>query len=1008
MKIGRVFPDLLTRLGAAETIDDGLERTLRRLLALTGAAAGALAFRPARGEPLAVSAARGRVPAAVPEWLCTTAMRPVHGARFARIAVPGLSGRAGVLRVSLGAPRTPVGSLVLAGGRVGRATLPPAFPRELGVAIARVWHAHRRTLRMRVLSGITRLGASSEALETVLGAFGDGLAALVRFDGVGVSLVDANRGEFTIVDVAARAAGLRPRDTRLPLAGTLLARVVEGGAPLRVDDVLASTVPPASREAFAGRGYRSVVLAPLAVRGGVAGAVTVAARLPRAFDDADVEIVAELAQPLAAAIEQRRLLDESARRAEEMAALLQTSRLVSARLDLPSVLEAISRAATALTGGTGCGIGLLDAEGRRLEHAAAHGFRSGDWRALSIAVGEGLIGRCAATGEPVRVDDVTRDPRSARRDVDEREGIRSLLCVPMRAAGALIGVLSAVSTAPAAFSAHDQALLEAFAEQAGLAIHNARLFEERAHRARETRALLEAGRAVTASLDVQETIRVIIAEARSVLGAASCGMLTLDPASGDLVGAASLDLPPEMSARIRLRPGEGIGGRAFAERRPVQSEDLSHDPRQRFRELTRASNFRSMLAAPLRVGERAIGVIYVFRNDVHRFTPDEEALLLALADQAAIALEHARLYRRLEDVVAERTRELDEQKRFVEIVLETLPLGVFVLDAELHVVRANGHGVRVLGCATPGGSRITDLVPPERQQALAAFLRDAFAARLVSAHEQEVRMAGEMRIFRFTAAPFEADVAHLVLLVEDVTLAKRLERQMLLTERLTTAGRMAAGVAHELNNPLATIAGCAEALLARTREAPLARMTEIDDFRHYLGLVEEEAYRCKEITASLLQFVREPDSRRVLTDLNALAHKTAELLSHQKRFAGRRIVVEPAEDLPMVTVNEGQLRQVFLGIAANALEAMDAEGTLWIRTRRRRDEIEIEFEDEGPGIPEEILARVFDPFFTTKPPGQGTGLGLAIAQGIVTDHGGRIEVTSNVGKGSIFRVVVPV
>jgi len=110
----------------------------------------------------------------------------------------------------------------------------------------------------------------------------------------------------------------------------------------------------------------------------------------------------------------------------------------------------------------------------------------------------------------------------------------------------------------------------------------------------------------------------------------------------------------------------------------------------------------------------------------------------------------------------------------------------------------------------------------------------------------------------------------------------------------------------------------------------------------------------------------------------------------------------------MAVVNEGQFRQVFLGVASNGLEAMDGRGRLTIRTRAIRDDIEVEFEDEGPGIPEEIVGRIFDPFFTTKPPGQGTGLGLAIAQGIVADHGGRIEVQSRAAKGSVFRVMVPV
>jgi signal transduction histidine kinase len=258
-----------------------------------------------------------------------------------------------------------------------------------------------------------------------------------------------------------------------------------------------------------------------------------------------------------------------------------------------------------------------------------------------------------------------------------------------------------------------------------------------------------------------------------------------------------------------------------------------------------------------------------------------------------------------------------------------------------------------------------------------------------------------------TVAPLEGAAAHVVLLVADVTRAKHVERQMLLTERLTTAGRLAAGVAHELNNPLATIAGCAEALSARLTEQGLGDRPELVDFRSYLTLIEEEAFRCKEITGSLLQFVREPGDRRVPTDLNGVVQKTIELLSHQSRFAGSRFVTEPDADLPAIVLNEGQFRQVFLGLASNGLEAMDGHGRLTIRTRSRGDEVEVEFEDEGPGVPEELLGRIFDPFFTTKPPGQGTGLGLAIAQGIVADHGGRIEVRSRPGKGSVFRIVVP-
>src|SRR3989338_10542654 len=121
---------------------------------------------------------------------------------------------------------------------------------------------------------------------------------------------------------------------------------------------------------------------------------------------------------------------------------------------------------------------------------------------------------------------------------------------------------------------------------------------------------------------------------------------------------------------------------------------------------------------------------------------------------------------------------------------------------------------------------------------------------------------------------------------------------MLLTERLAAAGRLAAGVAHELNNPLATIAGCAESLQGSLREGGLAARPELADFPHYLGLIEEEAYRCKEITGSLLQFVREPGSRRAPTDVNALLQKAVELLSHQSRLAESRFVTELDPALP--------------------------------------------------------------------------------------------------------------
>jgi two-component system NtrC family sensor kinase len=906
---------------------------------------------------------------------------------------PGLKGRDQVvLATALGDPAHPMGALVLLGpgGARGltRETLPPSFPREFGHALEHVWRLRQRTIRLEVINQITALTGTTLSLERVYEKVAEAVARLIRFDALGVTLLDRERGEFRVLDVTARTTLPEVFDFGIPIAGTLTAWVASQQAPRRIDDATTDpSIPTVSRELFSRRGFRSAILAPLLSQGQAIGTLNVTHREPGAFTDADVEVLTDVARPLASAIEHSRLHAETTQRAEELAALNRTSQLITARLDLPSVLETISRSVTALMGSTGCGIGLLSPDRTLIEQAAAHGFRTPEWRNLSVRVGEGIIGVAASSGRAGRSDDLQRDPRSTRRDVDEKEGIRSLLSVPLRVGGQIIGVISAFSTAPSAFGDRHQTLLESFADQAGIAIQNARL-------------------------DVGETVRLILNQARAVLEVQSCGLFTVDAATGDLIATASLDLPAEDLPAIRLQVGEGITGAAVKERRPTQTTDLYRDPRVRYPQ----SGLRSMLAAPLIVGDQAIGALTVLRTDVHHFTAEEESLVSAFADQAAMALEHARLFssvrtysERLEAMVEARTHELDEQKRFVEVVLETLPLGLFVLDAELRVISANREGAALVPVGPTARRPFAELMPAAKAEAVRTFLEGAVTAREVQHAEQELPAGGETLTVRLTATPLRAPQAtHVLVLVEDITLQKRLERQMLLTERLTTAGRLAAGVAHELNNPLATIAGCAEALRERAQDPHLRDLDAFKDFPGYLTLIEEEAYRCKEITGSLLHFVRDPGSRRAPTDLNVLVDKVLGLIGHQSRYAQSRLERRPDAELPDVVANEGQLRQVFLGLASNALDAMNGKGTLTVTTRRRNArEVEIRFEDQGPGIPEHVLPRVFDPFFTTKPPGQGTGLGLAIAQGIVADHEGRIEVDTRVGAGTTFRVILP-
>jgi signal transduction histidine kinase/iron only hydrogenase large subunit-like protein len=227
------------------------------------------------------------------------------------------------------------------------------------------------------------------------------------------------------------------------------------------------------------------------------------------------------------------------------------------------------------------------------------------------------------------------------------------------------------------------------------------------------------------------------------------------------------------------------------------------------------------------------------------------------------------------------------------------------------------------------------------------------------------------------------------------------EEQLIHTEKLASMGQLAAGVAHEINNPLGTVLIYAHMLL---KEVPTD-----DQRRGDLEVIAREADRCRHIVRSLLDFARQNKPQDQLTDINALLEETIALVTKLDSFAGVQVVVVPATDLPPTLVDPEQLRQAFINIMQNAAEAMPGGGTLTIATglAAEGEAISIRFTDTGCGIPEENLERIFHPFFTTKPLGRGTGLGLAIVYGIVKMHRGSISVDSKPGVGSAFAVTLP-
>src|SRR5947209_7536832 len=232
-------------------------------------------------------------------------------------------------------------------------------------------------------------------------------------------------------------------------------------------------------------------------------------------------------------------------------------------------------------------------------------------------------------------------------------------------------------------------------------------------------------------------------------------------------------------------------------------------------------------------------------------------------------------------------------------------------------------------------------------------------------------------------------------------------RQLVRSERLASVGFLAAGVAHEINNPLQSIAFCADALERRLTDLLGRFPREHEAVNKYLKMIQQEAFRCKSITQNLLEFSRVGEGQRQPTDLAKVVQSVLEMVQHLRNCQGKKIVFRPSGQ-PVALANSQEIYQVVLNLVVNALDSMDDGGVLTITLGQSDKGVELVFADTGCGMPPDVLENIFEPFFTRSRTGKGTGLGLSISHRIITQHGGEIEAASEgANKGSTFRVRLP-
>ena len=740
----------------------------------------------------------------------------------------------------------------------------------------------------------------------------------------------------------------------------------------------------------------SAICAPIVTGGRLVGVVTLLHRQPGAFSQDHLVLLQAICQELGLALSNASRYQQVQRRLAEITLIQSLAQTINQRLELQVLLDEVITQLVQKLGYSQVEISLL--EGDELVLMASHTPVAIPKR---ISVMQGITGRVARTGEVAYIPDVRSDPDY----IPGSPGTVSELAVPIYRGTEVVGVINIESHKPDLLSTQDRDLIQVLAGQISVALENAVLYERvRRHaeelehtvaqRTAELTELYKLSQEIGYQLSYEQLLRLLLTHLRNAihsdlvvgcLASGECRTLSIEtcrPLTQDV-----LDEVRSYFTETLLKYREDLPVVPEVQVEIVMAEDYDEDSPP-------IQVLDSLLRTPLLTDGKLAGILIAASERTGAFGAVQKRLLDTFANQATGALQ------RLAAV-------LTAQQKHLESLVEHMPIGMLLFDSDFRLLVANPLGREILTLLNPGDGL-------ESLNSLGGY-----PLRQLVAHQQdpvplEIACEGPPRRgFGVQIRPVGEDSRQWVLIVREITQERESQARIQSQERLATVGQLAAGIAHDFNNIMAAILVYAD-LLCHDPNLPLPS-------REKLTIIQQQVHRAASLIRQILDF-----SRRSVMDQDAL--DLLPFIKELDKMLGRilpetiRLELRYQQGAYWVNADPTRLQQVFMNLALNSRDAMPGGGVLHFDLSRYRlhprsippmpgmppgDWILVTVRDTGEGIPPEVQRHIFEPFFTTKPVGQGTGLGLAQVYGIIKQHDGYIDVSSQAGAGTTFQIYLP-